>query len=216
MESAEMAKKTGKLRGSEMVEGLKHLPQAAAAWLLGVAPRTLRDMPDAPRSPDRTYDARALVRWYLASPDRGPRPEIDEDDLERLLLIAEQTATGPPSDCHIVAIVDTLRKLSETYGAGFGAVLLDVLLRTWGETADVYRGETDPRASEAEIRRAVDREVRARVEQQARDQLEIIVQCEQCRKFRRGRRWTKGNPHPSYEVTFTLCPSCEGRQKRTK
>lgn len=45
---------------------LHALTQTQAAALLSVAPRTLRDWPDAPRNPDGTYPGPALVAYYVS------------------------------------------------------------------------------------------------------------------------------------------------------
>ena len=44
---------------------MERLAQGAAAWLVGVKPRTLRDRQAAPRNGDGTYDGRELVLWHL-------------------------------------------------------------------------------------------------------------------------------------------------------
>ena len=49
---------------SRQIDLLRSLPQGAAAWLLGVGARTLRDWQGAPRNSDRSYNARELVEWY--------------------------------------------------------------------------------------------------------------------------------------------------------
>lgn len=45
---------------------MKRLAQGAAAWLLGLNARTLRDAADCPRNSDRTYNGQDLVRWLAA------------------------------------------------------------------------------------------------------------------------------------------------------
>ena len=50
---------------SRQIELLRSLPQGAAAWLLGIGARTLRDWQGVPRNPDRSYNARDLLRWYV-------------------------------------------------------------------------------------------------------------------------------------------------------
>lgn len=61
-----MTKRTNKATANEQTEALKRLTQGAAAWLLGIGPRTLRDAADCPRNPDRTYNGQAVVRWHAA------------------------------------------------------------------------------------------------------------------------------------------------------
>lgn len=51
---------------NEQTETLKRLTQGAAAWLIGLNARTLRDAADCPRNPDRSYNGQDLVRWQVA------------------------------------------------------------------------------------------------------------------------------------------------------
>jgi|GEM_PF-5255855 len=64
-----------RLTAAEQIEAMKELTQSAASWLLGFrSSRSLRDAPDAPRTPSGAYDARALVEWFA---DRAAGP-LDE------------------------------------------------------------------------------------------------------------------------------------------
>ncbi len=55
-------------------DALRSLPQTAAAWLLGVEPRTVRTWKDAPRNQDGTYNAHDLVEWYIERDSTDPDP----------------------------------------------------------------------------------------------------------------------------------------------
>ena len=112
-----MAKKRVKPTGQQIVETLRRLPQAPAAWLLGLTGRTLRDNASAPRNPDGTYNAQALVAWYR---DRQPRAQPDDADFEHALVVAEDVRSD-----------DVARTIKETGGS----LLVDVVL------FDVYRGK---------------------------------------------------------------------------
>jgi hypothetical protein len=50
---------------------LGSLPQGTAAWLVGMSTRAFRDT-DAPRKPDGTYDAVALVQWFAGTAGDDP------------------------------------------------------------------------------------------------------------------------------------------------
>ncbi len=52
-------------------EPLGSLPQTVAARLLSTSARTLRKWTDAPRNPDGSYDARALIEWFVARSGTG-------------------------------------------------------------------------------------------------------------------------------------------------
>ncbi|MCC6127436.1 MAG: hypothetical protein IT426_20960 [Pirellulales bacterium] len=44
---------------------LQQLPHDAAAWLLGIHPRTMKDRHNIPQNSNGSYDAKALVKWLL-------------------------------------------------------------------------------------------------------------------------------------------------------
>jgi hypothetical protein len=89
-----MGSKNGKvapvLSVAQQIYALKELGQGAAAYILGVSSRTIRDTPSCPRSPSGSYDAAEVVRFFR---DRdiahataqqiviGPAGESDIDDL---------------------------------------------------------------------------------------------------------------------------------------
>ncbi len=56
---------------------MRHLTQAATAWLLGVPARSLRDHAEIPREDDRTYDASKVVAWR-AGKTLGPEEKLIE------------------------------------------------------------------------------------------------------------------------------------------
>jgi len=65
-----------KATANEQTELMRRLSQAAAGWLLGMNPRTLRDAAGAPRNVDKSYNGRELLKWRLArcaaAPDDDP------------------------------------------------------------------------------------------------------------------------------------------------
>ena len=68
---------------------MQRLTQGAAAWLAGISPRSLRDVPDIPRAADGTYSGQDIVKWAAG---RIAPPELnDGEEIERLLLVAERT-----------------------------------------------------------------------------------------------------------------------------
>lgn len=78
---------------SNLTEVLSHLSQAIAAWILGVSSRTLRELVDAPRQTDGTYDLRPLLAWWVEREKRklpsGPSP-AKERILEARAAAAER------------------------------------------------------------------------------------------------------------------------------
>lgn len=58
---------------------MRGLRQSALAWLLGVSPRALRDIPDCPRNSDGTYDASKVIAWRFGK--GATAAEADDDPL---------------------------------------------------------------------------------------------------------------------------------------
>jgi hypothetical protein len=59
-----------KLTAGKAIEYLKHAPQAVAAWVCGMSPRSFRDR-HAPRNPDGSYDIRAVVQSLIKAQDEA-------------------------------------------------------------------------------------------------------------------------------------------------
>lgn len=62
--SSKNGKAPRKIKVAEQVAVIHSLGQAAAALLVGVTPRTLRETPAAPRGADGLYDGPQLVRYF--------------------------------------------------------------------------------------------------------------------------------------------------------
>lgn len=58
-----MSKSTGQI-ASAQVQAMQALQPAAAAWLLGITPRKLRDLPEAPMREDGTFEIKSLLQWW--------------------------------------------------------------------------------------------------------------------------------------------------------
>ena len=53
------------LSTNEEIRGLQSLSQSAAAWLVNLSARSLRDMRGLPRGADGTYSARDVLQWAV-------------------------------------------------------------------------------------------------------------------------------------------------------
>jgi len=105
---------------------LRRLNQQAAAMLLSISPRTLRDR-DVPRNDDGTYDAVVLVARLLTE-KQSRLPVDDEDHATRKLraeadikeMEAEQRAGAlvplAMVDTTLTRVADMLRQLGEDFG----------------------------------------------------------------------------------------------------
>src|SRR4051812_14117329 len=73
------------LTAKQELATVKALGQSAAAYIIGLKPRSFRDL-DAPRNDDGTYNAAELVKWQVArtaSPDDPLLAGGDSPNLER-------------------------------------------------------------------------------------------------------------------------------------
>jgi len=194
-----------KTTGPQQIRVLKNLNQQAAAWMLGCTARALRDWPDAPRNENGTYPARELVEWAR---DRVPRPDLSDDDYDRLLVIQDVLYNGEPSDGERLSIIDALRALRRKYGENAWLVFVDMLVREWADIDEQFRAEAFSVPTETDIRRKVDSEMSGWECRLARDQLRIATVCDYCGKLRRGRHWIKADPPEGYAVQGGGCPTC--------
>jgi len=195
--------KRKKATGPEQVAAMKSLTQSAAAWLVGVSPRALRDHPDIRRSGDGTYDATDLLEWVAG---RIPEPALTDEELERVLVASEHfevvdtLAVGP--------IIDTLTALKDKYGdPGLIVFVREVMAYFSARIADFPDQYREPTAAEMRVKaeRHVDQEKRS----VAFSRLRITIVCEKCGKLRRGRRWVNQKPPKDHAVVKGVCPKCE-------
>lgn len=190
----------GKLKPTEERAIMQRLSQQSAAWVAGVAVRTLRDRTDAPRAHDGSYDAADIVKWSRSCIDSA---DLDDADIERMLVIVD--------DLHprgYVAAVETLRDILLRYGAAGLSRFAELLLEEWGATVDESGDTFQPLTADNIAKRAL--EERERLEESAaRDRFEVAVVCDECGKLRRGRRWIKSSPPAGFVVDQILCPKCD-------
>ena len=67
------------LNGAQQIVVLKSLRQSAAAYLLGLSTRSMRNHSEIPRHANGRYDARALLCFRSAVASRGHTGKITED-----------------------------------------------------------------------------------------------------------------------------------------
>lgn len=114
------------MTANDQRETLGALSQQTAAWLLGVAPRTLREK-DAPRNSDGTYNARTLIEWFFRrgkssgeDPIRAAaiRREAARADLEEMKRdgLAGRLVDRGTIESQLAILAGRLRKLGESMG----------------------------------------------------------------------------------------------------
>ena len=192
----------------EQIKTLRNLRQAAAAWLLGFkSARSLRDAPDAPRTPSGGYDAAELVAWART---RQPRPEFSDDDIERTLQVIEWTTTD-----NARCLLDFLTDLQRRFGDGGLLLYVDETMKALRQKTDLEPELTTTppgpmtRAEEYEIITAENRE---RLRTWHYQRLAIRIVCERCARVRHGRKWKTTELPDGMPRVNAVCPDCERRR----
>ena len=193
------AKKKDKLTAPQQIQVLHSLTQQAAAHLVGMTPRHLRDQ-GAPRNEDGTYDARALLVWSSAASNTT---EIDDADIERMFVIADYLHVECLSDSALLVIVDYLRQVRQS-GPTRMVAFVTVLLDEWGYFRDHLTEKIDDPLLPLNL---MDEAAKAR----AWELMRVAVKCDQCGKLRRGTTWVKDSPPNGYTVQLGECPACEAK-----
>ena len=190
------------------IETLKDLRQAAATWLLGYkSSRSVRDLPDIPRTSTGGYNAAELVAWARS---RQQRPNLTDDDVERILQVVGWTI---PDD--VACLRSFLDDLQSRHGDAGLLVYCDELIKVLRTIPGEAIRETPPpdltRAEEYELIQAANRDAR---EAWYRRRLAYRIVCEKCKRVRHGRRWVQialADGEPSVRDT---CPACEAKRVR--
>ena len=206
-----------RMSGPEQVEVLRCLSQEAAASLLGITARSLRDHAgQVPRNADGSYDGPVLVRWYK---NRGDQPTLDDEAYEELLVVAEQIQINIPESLAI-AVFDWLKKFRASFGVGGTAAFVDTVLKEWEWFVEKDRARfAEPLPSREEYLRKAASEAATEYEALAAveglDDLAYAVRCNRCERLRKGRRWLKNVPDPKgFSVVQGTCPDCDAKYDR--
>ena len=190
------------MKAPEQIKMLRRLSQQAAAKLISVSPRRLRDELDAPRNDDGSYNAIELVAWHRGRTDR---PELPDEDYERVLVAREHLVGGfcGLSDYGIAAVFASLDELRHRHGDGVLLMVMDLTIQQGLSDAADIEPTPAQAAAQAEAKR------KREAEQAARDALQIAYVCERCKRLRRGRKWVKTTPATGYLTIYDYCPGCE-------
>ena len=161
---------------AEQITAMESLSQGAAARLLGMNGRSMRDSPTIPRNSDGTYDGTKLVEWARS---RHKPSKLDDEQLERILVAAEEmAASGAVSAAQ--AFCGLLDDLADNYGDS----ALAAFTRALRDSCAIY-AECSDDPLETKLDRVRD--------QHARDlavaELRIVSQCDTCNRIRKGSKW---------------------------
>ena len=205
-----MAKKTtkqGVLTAPQQVQVLKNLKQQAAAHVLGISPRSLRDRPEIPRDDDGCFDIHDLLRH---APKEILRPDMADRDLERILVVVE-ILYGVVSEAEATGVYSLFGDLRARYGDAGLVVFAERLEAAIKGLHDLYPFVDSP-FTEADEQRALANAVKAAREadshSRATSLLHYTSQCDKCKRYRRGDKWVKEAPPADYIVSHGACPKC--------
>jgi hypothetical protein len=171
------------------IAAMRTLSPNAAAWLLSLEPRSLRDRVDCPRNPDGTFDGRAIVEWAVS---RGKPPELTNEQYEICLQLAEQL-----DEDTIGAILKPLRAVVRSIGGNRAlalAAVMELILRDTEERVGRYPEEYDLASAE----------------------IDAVHVCCECNRWRNGRRWHDGEPPDRERQIGAICPACQTTFGRTR
>ena len=182
---------------------LKSLKQGAAAHVLNVSVRTLRDRVEIPRDADGCFDIDDLVRYATKA---VPRPDLSDHDLEKIQTVVD--AIYAVVEAEAGAICDLFGGLQERFGDGALLVFLDALEGAFRDYLRDYPPDNSP-WTDADSIEAANEAKRRHEEARARDQLQVATTCEDCNSLRRGPSWVKESPPVGYLVVKGCCPSSD-------
>jgi hypothetical protein len=193
----------------QQIAMMRKLTQEAATWLVGVNGRTLRDhSAEIPRDENGRYDGQALVQWASG---RRPRPNLDDNDFERLLLVVDECA-GRWEDGLAIGLRQVMAHLEEKHGDGVRVLLADEIIRVIQSEAEYWQGDlllSEP--TREQVRDELTRQKRE-LREFIREfiDLKLVVRCDSCRRIRKGRKWIAKDPPKSCTTRPGFCPECSG------
>ena len=132
---------------------LQRLTQQQAAFLLSVAPRTLRDWPDAPRNEDGTYPGAALVAYYLNK--SGGDMEFADQRQRLAAAQAEKTETENAVRRGELRIASHVDRVWSDHIAAARAKLLSMPSKLAPQITDIHEPQLIAAAIRAEVTAAL-------------------------------------------------------------
>ena len=142
---------------------------------------------------------------------RQPRPELSDDDWERVLQIIDHTY---PEDVH--ALGDFLDDFQRRHGDQGLLIFIDELRRCLRRTRalddeDEIGDEPPAPLTKTEELQLLERENQDRLSTWYRRRLAIRVVCPKCGRVRHGRRWVHADLAEGEPSVRGVCPDCEAK-----
>jgi hypothetical protein len=179
--------------GVDEVAVLSSLSQQGAAWLAEKSPAWLRDHSHRfVRDAAGRYDARQVCRALRSEPAAAT---LDDREHEAALQLAARLAFDP----ELPRAVAALREIQSRHGAAGLLSVAELLL----EQLESLAAEV-PMPSATEIESAHQARLADRLSQL---QPPVFV-CEDCRSWRQGRTWHKGDCPGGHRVVLDQCETC--------
>ncbi len=189
------------LSAAEQIHEIHHLSQAAAAELVGLHAKTLRERTGVPRSPAGTYDGPELVQWLAKEIEVL---KLDDAEHERVLIAIDIVKNWEDRWVNpVVAVIEAL--VAEHGTAALAVVGQEILDQAKSEVQRslgwrISRGPTWEEFQE--------KERREEAEAEAVRNLRIAVVCEDCDRVREGRKWVRKKVPVGYVTWPEICPAC--------
>ena len=191
------------LSAAAQINELHHLTQAAAAELVGLHSKTLREKPNVPRLASGLYDGCELVRWLVEQSESAIEvPNLDDVQYERVLLAVD--AIGSWDEAGMSTALQILERLAHEHGVAGLAVVGEVLLER--ARLDVERANRPKRVMSQSEREAKER--READDRAIEANLRLVHQCATCGRIRQGSKWVNRGVPDGYRSLESVCPSC--------
>ena len=196
-----MGKMTAAQRGAGQVKIMEQLVPAACAWLLGVTPRAIRDMPDLPRNIDGSHSAREVHAWGRA---KLKRPAMDDPDQERVFRAVEYLSGLLYDYRGLHTLAGLFEDLQGRYGEFALVAFAEALVREFKQIADDNGRPEDAESRELEVFEEHAKRLR---EKRLLADLQGAIACQHCKKIRTGTTWRKARDE-DHVVAVVTCPRC--------
>ena len=217
----------GKMTPASEQAILSRLSQKSIAWLCDKSTKSVSEW-NIQRNDDatQTYDIRSVIHHLQK---KRPATKLPDATVETILQLAERTVCGVSLEA-----CRKLRRLTDNFNGGddvllaFARAFLECLKDEWppeydgavttvSESVAAFKLNTEHHArlygdSESAVRKLVEVFERDAEQRAAIDNLDVVVQCEKCKKVRQGATWSNRKPSEGAAVLKGQCPTCTAKK----
>jgi len=211
MKDTSMAKKAAKtpdLTAPQQVRILENL-SPTAAHVLGISPRSLRDIVSIPRDDAGRFSIGDLIRHATRS---IPRPQVADRDVERILVVVDILYSAI-TELESVGVCNLFEDLRGRYGDAGLIVFTERLEAAYKRLRDYddHPFVDLPFTAADEEKAKADAVEKARQDHERNRAAALLLytsQCDVCKRYRKGDRWVKESPGNEYIASNNGCPKC--------